>query len=341
MSKKAFDKKTILVAVPDFVGFPEGFKLGLTALGFNVYVLRNYEYIKIGFWNTLVHTFKKVLLGVKSFKKQKRRELDYAKQLQNLAQLNINHFDYALFIRPDLFAIELIEAVKNKTDKVVAYQWDGLDVYPEIYTRIDLFDRFFVFDINDLSKRPNLLPLTNFYFDHISPSVIDNDVYFVGYYKEDRIEDLLRLARKLRDLTLRTSINICVNATKQITKLKKEPVNILTKQVSLMENIDNVCRSRVVLDVANVVHCGLSVRPFEALGYKKKLITNNVLVRKYDFYKPSNIYIIENGNLDGLEEFLALPYEEVPNEIIEKYSFTNWIKYVLAIEPHQAINFPE
>lgn len=341
MLRNEFKGKTILVAVPDFVGFPEGFKLGLEALGFDVHTLRNYEYSKIGFKNTFIHIYNKIVRGVKTFKKEKRKQLDYTKQLEDFKQSTIKHFDFALFIRPDLFSVELINLAKKRTDKIVAYQWDGLDVYPEVYKKIELFERFFVFDVNDLKKHKGLLPITNFYFEDIKPTTADIDAYFVGYYKEDRIENLLLLSRKFKDLGLDTSINICVNSSKQISLLKKEPVNILYKQLTFKENIENIARSKIVLDVANVVHCGLSVRPFEALGHKKKLITNNPLIKKYDFYRPENIFVIENGNLDGLEKFISTPYKDLPEEIVEKYSFSNWIKYVMDVKPHLPINFPE
>lgn len=340
MLRNEFKGKSILIAVPDFVGYPEGFKVGLEALGFNVHLIRNYEYAKIGLWNTLIHVYKKIVLGVRTFKKEKRKKLDYSKQLEDLKQTNCDHFDFALFIRPDLFATELIEFVSKKTDLVAAYQWDGLDVYPEVYTRIALFKRFFVFDENDLKKNKTLLPLTNFYFDCFAQKEIDIDVYFVGYYKDDRIEGLLNLSRKLRDLGLKISINICVNSSRQVKRLKNEPINILYNQLTFMENIANVSRSKIIIDVANIVHNGLSMRPFEALGYQKKLITNNALIKSYDFYNENNIFVIEDGKLDGLLQFIDSPYKNLPDALTAKYSFSNWIKYVLDMEPHLPLDFP-
>ena len=190
-------------------------------------------------------------------------------------------------------------------------------------------------------KDKSLLPLTNFYFDYIKQTEVNIDAYFVGYYKDDRIENLLLIARKFKDLGLNASINICVNSSNQISQLKKEPVKILHRQLSFNENIENLARCKIAVDVANVVHCGLSMRPFEALGYRKKLITNNVLIKNYDFYCPENIFVIENSSLDGLGQFIAAPYKELPAEIVEKYSLKNWIKYVFDIKPHLAIKFPQ
>jgi hypothetical protein len=232
--------------------------------------------------------------------------------------------------------------VKANTDKIAAYQWDGMSVYPEVYAKVSLFERFFVFDVNDVKTNVKFLPLTNFYFDDIKPKKNTNDVYFVGNYKEDRIEALLNLSRKLRDLGINTkAINLCVKSKQQANLLKNEPINIVYNEVTFIENIANSSSSKIIIDVANAVHCGLSMRPFEALGYKKKLITNNVLIKNYDFYHPDNIFVIENGNLDGLENFIALPYKDIPENIVEKYSFSNWIKYVFDIQPHIPIGFPK
>ena len=52
--------------------------------------------------------------------------------------------------------------------------------------------------------------------------------------------------------------------------------------------------------------------------------------------------IIWNGqDFNGIEEFLQLPYYEIDATIREKYSFKNWIRYVLDIEPYQAITLPQ
>ena len=74
--------------------------------------------------------------------------------------------DYTLLIRPDIYPIDVIEKLKEKSHKIVAYQWDGLHRFPAVYSCIHLFDRFFIFDKEDLkTKKYDVLPLTNFYFD--------------------------------------------------------------------------------------------------------------------------------------------------------------------------------
>src|SRR5690606_15206362 len=77
--------------------------------------------------------------------------------------------DYALVFRSDLISPEALSILRNKADTLVAYQWDGLKRFPEVFKRIPLFDRFFVFDKYDYeaykSSYENISLTTNFYFD--------------------------------------------------------------------------------------------------------------------------------------------------------------------------------
>ncbi|WGU68164.1 hypothetical protein QIU19_12855 [Capnocytophaga canimorsus] len=90
------------------------------------------------------------------------------------------------------------------------------------------------------------------------------------------------------------------------------------------------------------MHNGLSFRVFEAIKYKKKLITNNSHIKKYDFFNKNNILVIEkDSDYELIPSFLELPYLDLPQVVCEKYAFTNWIKYVLDIRTYQPIELPK
>ena len=46
-------------------------------------------------------------------------------------------------------------------------------------------------------------------------------------------------------------------------------------------------------------------------------------------------------NFDGMLEWMQQPYQPLPDDIVQKYSFGNWIRYMLDIEPHQKITLPK
>ena len=75
-------------------------------------------------------------------------------------------------------------------------------------------------------------------------------------------------------------------------------------------------------------HQGLTFRVFEAIGYHKKIITNNPDIANYDFYNPQNILIINEQNISIPNEFLTSSYIPIPDQIIRKYTLETWVKTV-------------
>lgn len=85
-----------------------------------------------------------------------------------------------------------------------------------------------------------------------------------------------------------------------------------------------------MIDIAHPNQKGLSMRPFEALGLKRKLITNNTDIKNYDFYNENNIFVVNDfNNIEIPDSFLNNPYEELPDKIYEKYYIKNWLKTIL------------
>nr|GFC92954.1 hypothetical protein [Tanacetum cinerariifolium] len=66
------------------------------------------------------------------------------------------------------------------------------------------------------------------------------------------------------------------------------------ERMNIDETADYVRRSEILIDIVRPGHAGLSFRFFEALLYRKKMITNNASVAAYDFYDPRNILIIDS-----------------------------------------------
>ncbi|HIC8924602.1 TPA: hypothetical protein ACW72V_002073, partial [Elizabethkingia anophelis] len=116
---------------------------------------------------------------------------------------------------------------------------------------------------------------------------------------------------------------------------------LLTQPVSFQQNLQNVKNASVLIDFQNNKHGGLSFRIFEALFFEKKILTNNPSVKRYDFYNENNIYIFHEDNINEIAKFLNKPYQKINSELINKYSFTNWIKYILDIDVYTPITLPK
>ncbi|MDK4687831.1 hypothetical protein [Kingella negevensis] len=275
-----------------------------------------------------------------------------------LTKINRNHclsafehnitFDYALFIRGDLFHNDVLKkAQENSLYGVYNYQWDGMNRYPNIWDKLGFINKIYAFDPTDIINHPTqLLPATNFYFDHPFPlhNKIEYDFYFLGSHITERTPAIISFIDYIRDKSLTYHFTlVCANSTqfKKIQTLcQNQNINLEKESSTFSENLELVKKAKILLDFKNDIHNGLSFRPFEALGYRKKLITTHADIVKYDFYHPNNIFVWDGKTFDGIDEFLAAPYHELAPEIYEKYSFGNWIRYILNIEPHHKIELP-
>lgn len=308
--------------------------------------------IKIPFKTSAYIFLRNLFFGDSSLKDKVRSELKdqlIYKEIQE--KMGNQRFDHTLVIRPDLFSLEHLKLLKSKTDrKFIGYQWNGLSRFPNTFPCIDQFDRFFVFDQMDISnpdyKKYNLLGTTNFYFDMFQPHPIAHQgitAYFVGLHFDERSLSVDLCAQKLIKLGVSLDFNIRCLRDKQNAQARYTNKNIkfIERNIDFDENINRINQSDILVDVVNPVHNGLSFRTFEALYYKKKLITNNTTIKNYDFYHPNNIFVWNGQDLAGLKEFLATPFVSLSKKILEKYSFSNWINNLLDHSSYQQIELPE
>ena len=334
--EKIFSGKSIIICVPNHFELPFRIKENLEFLGFQVFQLSHKEGFTLEKKYLALHFLNKIFKKDKTLKARKKAEFSEKNQINALE--NISKADYALIIRPDLLSEKTIKKIKEKAGKTIAYQWDGIDRFPLVKEVMHYFDRFFVFDSRDIETYTHCLPTTNFYFDDVMEwTEINNDVFFVGTFMKNRINELSALSNFFKAQNLSTKIFV---KKKKINKKEVEKNLIfIDKELSFKENLQLLKQSRIVLDFKNNIHYGLSFRTFESVGFEKKLITNNELVKNFDFYHPKNIFVLEdNYSEKELLKFIKQPYESLPKTIVEKYSFTNWIKYVLDYEPYQKID---
>ena len=250
------------------------------------------------------------------------------KSLKNLPQ---KKFDYCLVIRGDLIPEFVINHARSISKKMVDYQLDGLSVSSKILDYQKYFDRIFVFDPEDVKRHPsfNLVFLPNCYFgetDFTQPSEID--LLYIGQFIEKRHQQLSSIHNYLESQQMHYSSYTSLYQGRDFIPLHHK---ILHHKISTtyQENIDFVKKSKTLIDFKRDEHDGLSLRFFEAMQYGKKIITDNFSVKNYDFYHPNNIFVTNYVNLEGLVDFLQSPYQSLPSELVEKYSFKNWINTIL------------
>lgn len=334
-----FQGKKIILCVHEYADFASIIKDGLEKLGLTVIQLdtKQQKFQYKNFNQRLTNFLRKTFLCDKTYKEKLKKQAVEQRLLDEIQQYDA--IDYSLLIRADILPKSVLTLIRKKCTMMTGYQWDGLNRFPSIYEYIPLFDRFFVFDPKDLTT-PNTLPTTNFYFNHATP--FSTEVYrratFIGSYFKSRDKTLLEIHNTLQKLGVSTDISIYTESEDEIKKVKKLGFQHNNHVLSYEDNLKKMISSEILIDVHINEHEGLSFRIFESIGYDKKIITTNSSVKKYDFYNEQNIFVWDNNNTDKLEQFLNGAYEPVSAKLKEKYSFNNWICYVLDQHNYEAID---
>ena len=341
------EKATILLAMPWHNDIYKVMESALAYHGFQVIpiIFNDGAFRYPSFFTRFQTKFRQIILQDKNAKRKLKEKL-FDEKIKAVVEAIEGGIDYALFIRADLYPAHLLEAVQKKTRmNMVNYQWDGMNRYPEIWSKTKYFDRFFIFSPDDLQYTDySFLPTTNFYFDHDLNNMppIEADFYFTGSHMPDRMRSVILFGELAQDMGWKLNFNIgwFEQDIKKSKNIYPRNINIFSHEKSFSENLNQAKRAKVLVDFKTPIHDGLSFRAFEALGYHKKLITTNKNIKKYDFYHPDNILVWDGKNLNGINEFLAIPYHPIDPEIYKKYSFGNWIRYILQFQSYQSIYLP-
>jgi hypothetical protein len=239
-------------------------------------------------------------------------------------------FDYLFIIGPDFLIKKDLESIIKKSKTSIVYYWDSFDNIDRYKETFSLFDVAYSFEPNDV-KKYNLKFLTNFYhLSNIHPDTT-NDVYFIGSYDE-RFKTVLKISNYLKSKNKSTKIHIHCTKKKILHEKQNCDVVFIKKPISITESEKLFQNSKVILDVQKKVQNGLTFRVFEAMGHQKKLITTNADIINYDFYNPNNIFIWDENTIEIPESFFETNYEELPSDILKKYSIDNWVKQIFCLK---------
>lgn len=100
--------------------------------------------------------------------------------------------------------------------------------------------------------------------------------------------------------------------------------------ISYKDYLTEQCQGKCIIDIVQDKQSGLTLRPLEAMIYRRKLITNNKTIEKSDFYHPNNIYVLHDiGKLDDINEFINKPYVDVTKKVEALHSPNNVFKEML------------
>jgi hypothetical protein len=287
--------KNILFLAPKFFGYELEIKKELENLGFKV----NYydERPKNDFFTKIF-----IRLNIK-YLIQKKIDLYYQNIIESIKNKRI---DYLFLVNPETIDLDKIEQIKKQHPeiKVYVYMWDSVKNKKKSMQYLEVSDKFFTFDPNDiiLNNKIKFLPL--FYisdYENIAMSKnFEYDISFVGTIHSHRYQVIKSIQTKgLKVFYYFYSPSKILFKMQRLLYKNFREINskdISYKSLKKEEILKIIAKSKSVIDIEHPNQKGLTMRTLEMLGAKKKLITTNLNIKEYDFYTPENICVIDRKN---------------------------------------------
>lgn len=263
----------------------------------------------------------------------------FLRYIRKITERHPENFDYIFVIRGEAFTVNAITLLRQIYPKayLILYLWDILKT-TNVKECLPYFDRVFSFDPVDARLYKNMVFRPTFYLDcfgeiaQVSPGPVD--VVFIGTIHSNRFEILQRVGKVLD----RNGINFFfyyflpsrLVYLRDLVRKKLLPAykEIKFIPLSLSGTLEKLKESKCILDLKYPSQSSLSMRAFEALAAKRKYITNNPEIKKYDFYCPENILVIDDDYPEIPADFVRSPFQEIPEEISRKYSLQGWVDFI-------------
>lgn len=243
---------------------------------------------------------------------------------------DLGHQDCILVIRPDRISLESHLKIKQYADKYICYLYDSLQRIPINHLLKGVFDKIFSFDLIDCEKH-NLAFITNYIY--LEKRELDNKIEIINTaFIIMSIDERFAILNKLANYLTANSINFkIIMVGKKIPKNSNPNIVFSKKTLCLKEIQTELEKSKIFLDFIRINQNGLSFRVFEALAMQRKIITTNKSIKKYDFYNPNNILVLDENNINIDSDFLNKPYIPLEESIYSKYTINNWVQVVFEL----------
>lgn len=268
---------------------------------------------------------------------QKRIDNYYKKIL--LAEATIQ-FDYLFVNRGEIVPEFFLEDFKKNQPncKFIFYTWDSISNQSHPLKILHFFDRKFTFDSSDAVKyKINFRPLFFLdgykYIKNSSPLQSKYNLLFLGTAHSDRYRISSTIVNYCNQNRL-TSFCYYYMQGRLVYFYKKffdksfkefDFKKLSFKSLTTQQILDLYKDSNVILDINHPGQKGLTMRTFESIGSGKKIITTNSEVRKYCFYSPSNIFVIDRDKIKINKSFFESKYQDISTVTYEKLSIEGWI----------------
>ncbi len=258
-----------------------------------------------------------------------------------LKKIESKSYDFFFLIKGEVIPKFFLEELRKRQKKCVFifYTWDSFDNNPNALSILDFFDKKLTFDNLDAEKYDiDFRPL--FYIDKYkdieNKKEIKYKLLFIGTAHSDRYKISNNIVSWCGENNF-SSFAYYYMQSKFVyffksffdKSFKEFDYNNLTfSSLEINEIVNLYENSSIILDINHPNQKGLTMRTFEALGAKKKLITTNKEIKKYSFYNDTNIFIIDRDNIKLSQSFFNSSFISYDNEMLGEMSISGWLNAI-------------
>lgn len=321
----------ILFLAPKTFGYDEKIKRALEELGYNVI-----------FFQDTYFSSKLIKILLRIFPNLMEPFLGYL-LINEIKKFPRNYFSKILVIRGEGVSQGALEVLSERFfgAKKVLYLWDNIKNVRHVKRKLRWFDEIYSYDPQDCNEYEfiNFRPLffSNESVLNESKSFEEKDsIFFVGTLHSDRAKIVIELMESVgAAITVdyyffaRTRFEYFVKAIfdKHVRRLDRK--RIILKAMAYDEMISKMQASKYVFDTQHPNNTGLTMRTFEAIASRTKLITVNEDIRQYEFYDSNVICVVSRKNLSVPCDFFSNNDFKIHESFFKNYSISAFIADIL------------
>lgn len=249
---------------------------------------------------------------------------------------NLNKYENILIFH-DKYSYPIIRVLQNKlkyTGMIYLYymdpmETDGAKDCNTICVKPNEHFQIYSFEKKDCEKYG--YQYNSLFFFKEDAKIVDEywtDVFFIGTDK-GRLKDILYSQKILHEAGIHTYMHVCMYGNKP-SGYGREIHYSYKPKIPYDELMEKLYHTRCVLDIVPEGQKEITLRVYEALFCHKKVITNNVNIKKYGFYNSRNIFVIGEDAIDDIRDFVYSNFDSSEiDEEIENMDFERWIRRFL------------
>jgi len=244
-------------------------------------------------------------------------------------------YDCVLFIQAHQFSGENMRALREqqRQARFVLYNWDSIATH-DYRLHLGCFDQVYTFDPDDAATLGvGYLPLfcVRAFQDLQQRDQQDRCVYFVGnIVSVQRYEALSAFKQHCakEGIHLRSFMACSPLVYTRLLRAGHMPADVSFRSIPQAQFVDMIERSTTVFDFANHRQAGYTMRIFENLCARKKIITNNARILREPFYFEDRIHVFEGLDFSGVKRFVQRDLA-VPGQRFEQFHVQSFVRTLL------------